>query len=158
VSYNKLPLEQKLLTKAVQKGKCLIWIGQKDPKGYGRLRLNGKLQRAHRLMYELHNGPIEHGHVVLHSCDNPSCINPKHLSVGTQLENVHDMLAKGRANKMRGERHAKSKLTAEQVREIRRRYIPGKYGHGAHALAKEYGVSKPTIQAILNGESWTHIP
>lgn len=153
MAYNKLTLEEKLLSKAAWQGECLIWFGQKCPKGYGRLRIEGKQQRAHRLMYQLRHGPIADGLVVRHSCDNPSCINLDHLSLGTQLENVHDMLARGRANKVNGESHPSAKLTDSQVAEIRRRYVPGVYGKGARVLANEFGVSKPTILAIVSGKS-----
>lgn len=153
MAYNKLSLEEKLLSKAAWHGECLIWFGQKCPKGYGRLRLEGKMQRAHRLMYQLRNGPIADGQVIRHSCDNPACVNPDHLCLGTQLENVRDMFVRGRANKLNGESHPNAKLTDLQVAEIRRRYVPGVYGKGAHVLAKEFGVSKPTIQAIVSGES-----
>jgi hypothetical protein len=153
MAYNKLTLEEKLLTKAAWQGECLIWFGQKCPKGYGRLRLEGKMQRAHRLMYQIKHGPIADGQVVRHSCDTPSCINPNHLSLGTQADNVHDMCDRGRTNRPKGEQHPKAKLTDSQVAEIRRRYVPGAYGKGAHCLAKEFGVSKQGIQAILSGKS-----
>jgi HNH endonuclease len=157
MAFNRLSLEDKLLTKAVPQGECLVWIGQKHPRGYGRLRIGGKLRPAHRLMYELRHGPIPDGQVVRHSCDNPACINPAHLSIGTQLDNVQDMFERGRANKARGERSPKAKLTEAQVREIRARYVARSYGNGAHVLAREFGVSKPTIQAILSGDSWKHV-
>jgi hypothetical protein len=150
---NTLTLAEKLLTKTVEQGACLVWIGMKSDKGYGLLKLNGKTQRAHRLMYQLHFGSIPDGLVVRHSCDNPSCVNIAHLHLGTQLDNVKDMFERHRANKVKGERHPKSKLTDEQVAEIRRRYIPGVYGNGSHALAKEFGVSKTSIRAILSGKS-----
>lgn len=154
MSFNKLTLEEKLLAKATQQGECLIWTGQKDPRGYGKLRLNGRLQSAHRLMYTLRIGPIPEGMVVRHSCDNPSCIAIDHLSLGAQLDNVHDMFQRGRANKARGERASASKLTEAQVREIRASYVPGVYGKGSYVLARRYGVSKQSIQAILSGKSW----
>lgn len=123
MSYNKLSLIQKLLTKASAQGECLIWFGQKDPNGYGRLRITGKLRRAHRLMYEIHKGQIPAGAVVMHSCDRPACINIDHLSLGTQLENIRDMHSKGRAVICRGKKHGKSKLTDAQVKEARRRFV-----------------------------------
>lgn len=154
MAFNKLTLEQKLLTKAAWQGACLIWIGQKDPRGYGRLRIGGKFKRAPRLLWELRNGPIPAGQVIRHKCDTPSCINIEHLELGTQLQNVRDCFERGRANRANGERVASAKLTAEQVSEIRRRYLPGKYRRGAGALAREFGVSKQSVQAILRGDSW----
>lgn len=152
MAYNTLSLAEKISTKAIQVGECLIWQGQKDKRGYGFLRLDGRLQRAHRIAFELRHGPITDGMVILHTCDNPSCINPDHLSIGTQHANVRDMFNKGRANKATGARNAKTKLTPEQVAAARAKHIPGKHGHGSHALAKEFGISKPAMRAILAGE------
>ena len=153
MAYNTLSLAEKISTKAIQVGECLIWQGQKDKRGYGFLRLEGHLQRAHRIAFELRHGPITAGMVILHTCDNPSCVNPDHLSMGTQLANVRDMLSKGRANKATGARNAKTKLTQEQVAAARAKHIPGKHGHGSHALAKEFGISKPAMRAILLGKA-----
>src|ERR1700756_1280789 len=133
MAFNKLSLQDKLLTKTKQVGECLIWTGQTDDRGYGRIKIAGKNRRAHIVHFELHNGPVPEGKVLMHSCDTPACIHLGHLSPGTQLENVRDMLAKGRANKCKGENHPKAKLTAQQIVEIRQRYVPGKYGFGAHA-------------------------
>lgn len=151
MAFNKLSLEQKLLTKAAPQGDCLIWTGQKCPKGYGRLKIDGKLKRAHRLMYELHHGAIPDGWVVMHSCDNPACINNAHLSVGTQADNVLDMHNKGRAKYLIGEDNPNSKLTSAQVNEIIRRYKPKHRDDGASAMAREFGVDRKTISAIING-------
>lgn len=153
MAYNTLSLAEKISTKAIKVDSCLIWQGQKDKRGYGFLRLDGRLQRAHRIAFELRNGPIPSGMVILHTCDNPSCVNPDHLAMGTQLANVRDMLDKGRANKATGARNAKTKLTPAQVAEARAKHIPGKYGYGSHALAKEFGISKPAMRAILVGKT-----
>lgn len=152
MAYNTLSLAEKISTKVTQVGDCLIWQGQKDKRGYGFLRLDGRLQRAHRIAFELRHGPISEGMVILHSCDNPSCVNPDHLTMGTQLANVRDMLDKCRANKATGSRNAKTKLAPEQVAQARAKHIPGKRGYGAHALAKEFGISKPAMRAILTGK------
>jgi hypothetical protein len=157
MAFNKLSLEQRLLNKVEQVGACLLWIGQKDKKGYGRISVGGKVRRAHIVHFELHNGPVPEGKILMHSCDTLACIHLGHLTPGTQLENVHDMLAKGRANKCRGEKAVHAKLTEEQVLEIRRLYEPGKYGRGSHALAKQFGVSQASIHSILTGESWKHV-
>ena len=92
--------------------------------------------------------------MLRHKCDNPSCIAIAHLEPGTQRDNVHDMLKRGRAKPSAGEGHCSAKLTADQVREIRRRYVPGVYGKGPHVLAKEFGVSKQSIQSLLKGKTW----
>jgi predicted DNA binding protein len=95
--------------------------------------------------------------VIRHRCDTPSCVEASHLEVGSQLENVRDMLERGRANKARGANNSKSKLTEEQVMEIRASYHARVYGKGAHSMAKRFGVSKQAIQAILSGETWAHL-
>lgn len=152
MAFNKLPLEQKLLTKASPQGDCLIWTGHKCPKGYGLLKLHGKQQRAHRLMYELHRGEIPDGAVIMHSCDNPACINIAHLSAGTQADNVRDMHNKGRARYLAGESHPNSKFTTRQIEEIRHRYKPKHRKDGSSAMAREFCVHRKTIAAIVQGD------
>lgn len=75
---------------------CHIWMGCCTPKGYGQFRADGKTALAHRIAYELYRGPIPEGMCACHTCDNPSCVNPEHLSLGTPKDNTHDMLRKGR--------------------------------------------------------------
>lgn len=155
MAYNKLTIEQKLLAKAKWEGDCLIWFGDKDSNGYGRIRYNGKkVYAAHRLVYELANGSIPDGQVVRHKCDNMACINIQHLELGTQKQNVHDMLERGRANHAKGESHGRAKLTRAQVEEIRNRHIPRKHGCGCRALAREYQVSPSTVVDIINRTHW----
>ena len=155
MAFNKMTIEQRLLAKSERRGDCLIWIGDKDSNGYGRIRYGGvKSYPAHRLMYEIKRGPIPDGMVLRHSCDTPGCINDAHLTPGTQKQNVADMFERGRANRASGDRHGRAKLTQEQVNTIRQRYVPGKRGCGMRSLAKEFGVSQPAISAIVKGESW----
>lgn len=90
----------------------------------------------------------------MHSCDNPACINNAHLSVGTQADNVLDMHNKGRAKYLIGEDNPNSKLTSAQVNEIIRRYKPKHRDDGASAMAREFGVDRKTISAIINGSNW----
>ena len=118
---------------------CWLWAGGRTERGYGRFKVDGKTIRASRWAYEHFIGPIPDGLCVLHRCDNPPCVNPAHLFVGTDADNVRDCLAKGR------HRHGGtgSRLTVEQRAEIRRRYT-GAYGQQA-ALAREFGVHPTTI-------------
>jgi len=87
-----------LLARTTKNGDCIEFVGAKNPQGYGCLGFNNKSYQAHRLAWELTNGPIPEGFVVCHRCDNPPCINPAHLFLGTQRENIIDMYAKGRGN------------------------------------------------------------
>jgi len=155
MAFNRLSLSEKLLTKTQPQGECLVWTGQRDPRGYGFLRLEGRLQRAHRLAYALHHGEIPTGAVIRHKCDNPACIKLAHLELGSQRDNIHDMIQRGRDNRLRGEQNPKARLTATQVAEIRARYHPGQRGSGCGALAKQFGVAKPTVRAIIRGKTWT---
>src|SRR6187455_1405138 len=98
---------------------CWEWTGHKLPKGYGRIGKDGKLYQTHRLAYELARGPIPQGMHVCHHCDNPSCINPDHLFVGTNADNHADKIAKDRQAKPRGIKNAAAKLNEADVRAIR---------------------------------------
>jgi hypothetical protein len=89
---------------------------------------------------------------VCHKCDNPSCVNPDHLFLGTKQENNKDKIQKGRS--ARGVKAGKTKLTENHVRSIRLEYRKGKHGFGTPALAKKYGVNPQSIMAIINGSSW----
>ena len=91
-------------------GDCWRWLGG-TRKGYGRFKLKGRMVTAHRHAYELEVGPIPDGLFVLHECDNPSCVNPRHLFLGTQLDNIRDRDKKGRHVACHGERHGEAKLT-----------------------------------------------
>jgi hypothetical protein len=141
---------------------CWEWQGFRNETGYGRIsnsrRRDGwpRSIRAHRMAYALHNGERPGEHHVLHSCDNPACCNPAHLRLGTPADNGKDKAERGRANPPRGSQHTHARLTEEQVREIRARFRPGKYGDSSRA-AREFGVNKTTIAGILRGEQWRHV-
>jgi hypothetical protein len=107
------------------------------------------------MAYQLKIGKIPTGLHVLHHCDNPPCCNPKHLFVGTDKDNIEDMIRKGRNNTPKGESHRDAKLTEKQVLEIRKRHVPFVLTYSM--LAREYGVSKSTIQHAVNGSHWKHI-
>lgn len=115
---------------------------------------------AHRFSWELHFGPIPEGIYVCHKCDNPKCVRPNHLFLGTNEENQRDSYSKGRSRLQRGgirhpvgEAHHAHKLTAEQVKEIRRAYA----GKNGQLLAEQYGVRRVTINRIVRRMIWTHI-
>ena len=130
---------------------CWLWIGAICGTGYGGIKVNGRLTRAHRFSYELHYGSIPDGLCVLHKCDVRHCVNPDHLFTGTITDNNRDCTNKKRRNDHKGEDHYRAKLTEKQAIEI-------KYSHLKNStLAEKYHVSRPTISAIWNGDNWKHI-
>lgn len=133
---------------------CLEWTAAKHEKGYGILRIDGRQHRAHRLAWELANGPVPDGKLVLHSCDNPSCLNLEHLSVGSASENTADMLAKSR--NMKGNECSWSLLTEEDVVFIKAELAKGIRGT-KYRLAKRFGVSFGAIADIESGKNWKHV-
>lgn len=142
---------------------CWLWTAMLNHAGYGILgvsvanKTTPKL--AHRLSYETHVGPIPEGMYVCHRCDQPSCVNPAHLFVGTQQANMADMLAEGRSSAgksfagRRGENHGMAKLDWGKVDEIRAKYAAG--GVSQRDLGAEYGVAHRTIGLIVRGSLWT---
>lgn len=130
---------------------CWEWTGDKDVKGYGRFFLRGEVIRAHRVSQEIYAGPIPDGMYVLHRCDNPGCVNPAHLFLGTQTDNMLDMEAKGRGRHPRGEGHLSSKLTEVEVRKI----ISD--GRSLSVIAKDYDVGKPLVWKIKKRLLWRHL-
>lgn len=133
---------------------CWEWTDFRDPFGYGKIGINGKNRQAHRFSYELHYGAIPEGLCVCHHCDNPSCVNPEHLFLGTLDDNNKDRERKGRG--IQGSTHHHAKLTESQVIEIRRRYACGTVTQ--KALALEYCVVESVIAGIVTHKSWRHIP
>jgi len=135
---------------------CWIWTAFVNEKGYGKFTNNGKTYRSHRLSYELYIGEIPDGLYVCHECDNTFCVNPNHLFLGSQLDNIHDMLNKGRGSApplFKGEDHSLSKLTENNVIEIR------KSKHMTHRqLAEKYNVSKKLIFNVIHKKAWSHVP
>jgi len=127
--------------------------------GYRQVQIGNKMHGHHRVVFAAFHGIALaelHGKVIMHLCDNPGCVEPSHLAVGTQSENIKDMYAKGRDAGIRGSRHGNAKLTEQQVVEMRKRYYgPGKLRH--IDLAKEFGVSETAVRKALTGQHWTHI-
>lgn len=136
-------------------GACWEWTGSVDVSGYGYLSVNAVEIKAHRFSWSLVNGEIPDGLVILHKCDNPPCVNPDHLQLGTLLDNNLDMKNKGRHQ--HGERHSHAKLTENDVLEILAVYIPRHPINGASALGRKYGVSREAIREIIKGKNWKHL-
>lgn len=137
--------------------RCWIWFGNKMNRGYGRFIHKGKVVQTHRYSWQLHNGRPAGELCVLHHCDNPICVNPEHLFVGTYNDNNQDMFAKGRDDAPRGEVHWNTHLTDEQVREIKRRYKSTGRRGCRQKLAAEFNISPREVYRIGTGKRWGHI-
>lgn len=139
---------------------CWEWQGYRNKKGYGRIASggsSGRMLAAHRVAWAAHNAePVPPGLCVCHHCDNPACVNPAHLFLGTSPENTADMIAKGRAIKAKGEAHGSSRLTEAQVLEARRLHSAG--GMTKQSLSDRYGVSRSAIYYAVTRKTWRHLP
>ena len=156
IKRKKLTTEDRFWKFVDKKGEdeCWEWTGAKTS-GYGELSIKSKPIRAHRISWEIHYGPIPKGKFICHHCDNRSCVNPKHLFLGTQSDNMQDCMKKGRFNRAKGMRQGKAKLTDKDVLNIRKEYIPQKISR--RVLAEKYRVSSSCIQAIVERRSWKHL-
>lgn len=154
-----MPIEERLMsrTKRNEKTGCIEWQGTKH-NGYGRLIVGSRKDgtrhttSAHRLSYLLFNGPIPDGYEVCHKCDNPACINPEHLFLGTRQDNVNDREIKGRNIVKIGEEQPRAKLTKKAVKQCRDLYFRG--GISYEKLAKRFGVAKRTMMRAIKGITW----
>lgn len=135
---------------------CWEWTKGKWSVGYGVMRVHGISVYDHRLSYMIFKGEIPDGMFVCHSCDNPGCVNPEHLWLGTPSENSRDRERKGRRNTPKGDACSRSILSEKDVVSIRERVATGKKGIQAR-LASEYGVGRSTISMIVCRRSWNHI-
>lgn len=131
---------------------CLNWAGCQNKDGYGLVQYQGKTQVLHRVWFREYVGSIPEGMCVCHTCDNPSCVEPSHLFLGTPLENNDDKVAKRRH--AYGERGGRAKLTEDQVISIRADYAKGE--RQVH-LAKRYGVHQTQISLIVTRKEWAHV-
>lgn len=129
-----------------QKSGCWVWTGSKAAEGYG-VMCGRKCLLAHRYSYELYSEEkISRGLLVCHTCDNPSCVNPDHLFLGTPSDNARDMVEKGRS--------VNAAFIPSEVKEIREK---SKLGHSKRSLAREYNVSSTTIKRVIDRESYKHV-
>ena len=136
-------------------GRCWLWFGPVGHNGYGLFSESRWRYRAHRLAYSLCVGPIPDGFYVCHRCDNPACVRPSHLFLGTAADNVRDMVSKSRNNPNRGRHNGRAKLTEAAVREIRAGYAAG--GVTQAEIADRFGVSRSMVQFVLNRGNWKHV-
>lgn len=137
------------------KNSCWIYTKGISTGGYGNLKVGTKLRPAHRFSYELFKGAIPKGLIVCHKCDNPCCVNPEHLFVGTHKDNNDDKMSKGRGAYKVGSAHAMAKLSEQEVIEIRT--ILANSNVSMPKLAIQYNVSYSTIQAIKQRRIWKHL-
>jgi hypothetical protein len=128
---------------------CWLWLGAVNVQGYGKISLPGSKNtvQSHRAAYELFCGPLPQGAWVLHRCDNPLCVNPEHLFLGTPQDNSRDMVAKGRHD-------AHPRLSENAVREIRKRHAAGARQTD---LAATFGVSRRQIGNIVERRNWKNV-
>lgn len=158
--YESLLIEERYEANVDRSGECHLWLAYRDRKGYGIFwggeyypgTRYAKKVKAHRWGYEHYIGPIPEGMLVCHTCDNPPCQNRDHWFLGTKADNNADMVAKGR--QYRGERHHASKLTEDDVREIRRRFAQGET---QTAIAADYGVSGVNVGSIVRRAIWREV-
>lgn len=141
--------------------KCWNWTGSSRRRGYGRFCIQvapnkDKSFVSTRVAYAITHGSCPIDKVIMHSCDNPSCVNPAHLIPGTNKENSQDMVSKNRqiGNFKDGEDHPLNKLTNENVLDIRNRWTRGEM---QRSIAKDYGVNPSLISRIVRREYWSHI-
>lgn len=133
---------------------CTEWIGARnEPHGYGVIKVDGKLRGAHRVAYEIANScEIPAGMFILHRCDNPACVNPKHLRLGTHRENVADRDSKNRVR--HGETHPSARLSEGDVLEILRRLSTGE---SAASVAESFHIGQSSVYKISTGATWKRL-
>lgn len=136
----------RFLDKVDKTDSCWIWNAALFKTGYGAFSFKSKPVKAHRYIYEVYNGEIDSTQHVLHSCDNPKCVNPSHLRTGTPKENINDAVDRKRVNHI---------LTDEQILAIRKEYVP--FVVSFNMLAAKYGVSKKTIMNVVKKRSWKRV-
>lgn len=143
---------------------CWEWHGARLTNGYGFLfagptyERNERFVKAHRISWEIHNGDVPDGLCVLHHCDNPPCVNPSHLYVGTRADNAHDRAVRkrGKEQHQNGEQNDNAKLTEAQVRAIivELQKLPRR---SQTLIAEQYGVKQPQVSRIMRRKSWAHL-
>lgn len=134
---------------------CWEWQGARQTMGYGAFSINGKPEATHRLAWEMANGPIPDGLHVCHHCDNPPCVNPAHLFLGTPAANAADKVSKGRASGgARGSRNNRAKLNEWSACGVMARCLQGV---PQVQVSREFGVTRQVVYCIVKGKVWKHL-
>ncbi len=138
---------------------CWLWSDAGDKNGYGRIQIGkGNTLKAHRISHLLFNGPVPNDLLIIHNCDTPPCVNPKHLRLGTIADNNKDMMSRGRyvcgGKPHPGEKNGRAKLTEKDVNQIRFDYLMSKK---MTVMAQKYGVHVSVIDRICHNRSWKHL-
>lgn len=144
--------EARFWARVDKSGDCWVWKGCVDRNGYGQAHLHGRGVGAHRAAWMLTFGPIPSGQCVCHRCDNPSCVHPDHLFLGTHEENMIDMKKKGRLG--RASDSGVRKLKASDVPLIRERAANGE---PRDSIARSFGVTRGTIRRVITRKAWGHV-
>lgn len=148
-------IKERLLEKcSVESNGCWLFTGYNDELGYGIIAYKGSANKAHRISWLVHNGNIPQGKNVLHKCDVRNCINPEHLFIGTQADNVNDMIAKGRKHTMKGVTHPGCRLSEANIGEIKRLLTEGKKQAW---IARKFKTTDQNIYRIKTGKTWGHL-
>lgn len=142
----------RLVDRSAGENGCWPWLGAVNHSGYGMMRVNRRTVRAHRVSYSLEHGPQPPAVFVCHRCDNPICVNPKHLFAGTCADNVRDMVSKQRH--LRGTQKNQAILTEEIVAEAKRQVLGGR---SMNSIAKELSVSPSAVRNAVLGITWRHV-
>lgn len=135
---------------------CWEWVAVKNQDGYGNFKFQGIMVKAHRISYQIFNGDIYNNLCVLHTCDNPGCVNPAHLYLGTQQDNADDRETKGRGHEKSGEANGRAKLTAEEVWQIREVFATQLYTQ--RELGHLYKIANTVVSKIVRFELWPNTP
>lgn len=148
------PPEERFWARVAKSDGCWEWTGTKKGAGYGQFCTGGRRKLAHRVAWEMSFGGIPEGLAVCHTCDNPRCVRPDHLFLGTWAENNHDRHRKGRSAGPKGQRNGKACLTEDDVRRIRQLH---NQGLGYRGIARLSGMSRSAIAHIVQGRNWAHV-
>jgi hypothetical protein len=133
---------------------CHEFVGCRNHDGYGRINKEGRLVYVHRAVWENANGKIPFGMFICHKCDNPSCVNPEHLFLGTHADNMKDKALKGRVTNAIGSKNPSAKLKDADIPVIRSRILAGET---CYSIARDYGVIGEAILHIKHNRRWSHI-